>query len=846
MIKLISREYENAFRPEKTTYVIGNVGDRVKAKFVIDVSCELVLSNAEPLMYDGANQQFTLANGKSWGDYGFAEGDSGFLEYDATFTDIDGNQSTIRTINIVNFGIIQGSVANIISTNITPFPSVLPGMVDSHLSYSNIVIRIDKQIESLDLDYTLVANSDVDSLTLNSFIDGSVTKLRATNVSTTTSGALNLVGLQSGMAFIASGCKWRFLNKPDAFTYRYEIELEYLIHNFYDNVTDFMNGVFPDNVQGQNALTDSYQFVGYPQFNNPNVTIKSDISRTKQLGNTGWFNENYNDLPNDFTVQSVDFSDYYTGVPLAAVNYAGLTKVKAVISGIQNIGQLKSYPLWAWLPMDKSTYLDNKLTPFHWNTRVSNMGSFPPLTITSSPNPSFVPGYQTDLSVLYDGMTWQYLHTYIQGGNLVFEGVLIPSPPFTTFYENNPSERNYVLALSVANNALGTRQSNRVTLILHKGEMIKYIPPIGAWNPSQQNTFTYSNEDTRNLQQCSDMYVEDVVLKGFDFGIDISQNKRPQSIEFVIEAENATTGQKVTYESRSIDLTTFPSDNNGVPQYNYSSLNGYQLWNNSVFNETTLKRNPSLDSGTIKYYSALVGYTIRYEDWIEKTGMPSSFFNSNAPHNGFNENWLSALQAAGWRIQFTVYINVPNGSGIDRYENEYPFIFKDLNSNNDLVKTWSARREDNTPLAVQIDSLTGEPLLPILNNERTILKCEFTKQSGVFGNIANFAGEFTIEIRNGLGEKSVRRAIDYFAPEQSNPLEPLIGEISVKKTLVSANVISLEIAVEPTKLEQAREYRITSRLICGITPRVERFNWVNELGEKFINNDNNYIIFNNN
>lgn len=845
MIKLISREYSNPYRPETTSFVIGNVGDRVKAKFEIDVTCEMQVSQSEPLMFDGATQQFTLTNGKSWGDYGFVEGDTATFYYDLALTDINGNRTTTTYFVPITFGIIQNSTANIIFLAHAIFPNVLPGMIDSSASFDNIYIKKDKQVESLDLLYTLIPNDEVDSLSLNSIIDGSQTRLRATNVDTTTSGFLNLVGTQSGMAFIASGCKWRFVNKPDSFTYRYEIELEYIIHNVYEDVTSFMDGIMPSNSAGINALTDSYQFIGYPQFNNPNVTIKSDISRTKQLGNTGWFDENYNELPNNFNVVSLDYSDYYTGVPLASVNYAGQTRVKAIISGIQNIAQLKSYPLWVWLPSDKSTYLDNKLTPYHWNSRISN-GGVAPFQISASPSPTVYQGYQTPYNGNPSNINWQYIHYYIQGGNLVFEGVLIPIIGFTQFYENNPSERNFALAISIANGALPTRQSDRVTLLLDKGEMIKYVPPIGAWTPSNDNDFTYGNEVTQNPQQCADFYLEDVFLKGFDFGIDITQNKRPQSIEFAIEAENITTGQKVTYENRSIDLTSFPSDTSGVPQYNYSSANGYQLWNNSPFNLTELKRNAALDNGNIKYYSARVGYTVRYEDWIAKSGMPNDFFDALKQHNGFNESWLNVMQTAGWKLQFTVYLNVNNNGTIERYENEYPFIVSDLDSNHNLVKNWSARREDNTPLTVQLDPATNAPLIPILNGERTILQCDFVKQSGAFGNINTYFGEFTIEVRNGLGEKEVRRVISYETPEASNPFEPIIGEITVKKTLTAANIISLEIAIEPTKLIQSTSYRITSRLGCGYTPQLPKDYWVNELGEKFINENNDYIIFNNN
>ena len=67
-----------------------------------------------------------------------------------------------------------------------------------------------------------------------------------------------------------------------------------MLSPFYDDITNLINKIAPDAVLGSEALTDIIKITGKPVYNNPNITITNDVKKTVQKGNTGWFDENFN------------------------------------------------------------------------------------------------------------------------------------------------------------------------------------------------------------------------------------------------------------------------------------------------------------------------------------------------------------------------------------------------------------------------------------------------------------------------------------------------------------------------------------------------------------------------
>ena len=56
------REYTNEFRPEVTSWLLGNVGDRITLELDVEVQIIFTSSNSQTLTFDGTNQ-FTRSSG---------------------------------------------------------------------------------------------------------------------------------------------------------------------------------------------------------------------------------------------------------------------------------------------------------------------------------------------------------------------------------------------------------------------------------------------------------------------------------------------------------------------------------------------------------------------------------------------------------------------------------------------------------------------------------------------------------------------------------------------------------------------------------------------------------------
>ena len=141
---------------------------------------------------------------------------------------------------------------------------------------------------------------------------------------------MNTVGFQSGMSI--SECVTGYIDKTGTHTYNYYLECTFMISSFFDSVQNIDENTPPANVFNVNALTDNFSIVCFPTWNNPNSSVRNNLNNTKQLGNTGWFDENFNGLPNPFNIQSLIIRDE-SNIVTSFVDYKNKTKIDQAIFG---------------------------------------------------------------------------------------------------------------------------------------------------------------------------------------------------------------------------------------------------------------------------------------------------------------------------------------------------------------------------------------------------------------------------------------------------------------------------------------------------------------------------------
>lgn len=820
-VVITGRDYKNRYRPEIVDWLLGNVGDWQTLTLEAEFSIEKKATQNEPFFVENGGDDVVLGDGTAWEDYGFDLGDAVTYSMVVTLYDSNGNPQTgfpvtVNQTRVIEF--LQGDRLRFVG-GFFDREMMIP-FQDADLKVENVVFYVDKKPQGAEITYGHLKNSEADNANLASFIDGTYTRIIAEYMHTLT-GWQNMlfIGLQSGMSLRSA--RWRYDGKEGTHTYKYRFEIEFMIHSFFEDLSNFETMTAPSQVFDAESVTDNFELIGYPEWNNPNTRIMSDKKDTKRLGNTGWFNENFNGLDNDFTVLSVEYTDVFSNTPTQRLSYGAETKVKAVISGIPNLANgLSRFGIgFIFLPEREDLYKDLE-TPFQQNLFINTAGGLNSGVFTPSNTPSGVvyTGFTNNAGA---SMNVRNVHFYIQGGNLVYEAIFSPTAGLSNFIDNlDEAERNYALWISVADRTEVTNFADRVSLLLDYNYMELYVPPVGEWQPMSVGFLEHPYEDDgaegiiREAEACTHFKIEDDLLAVIPFNVDINGDI-PTKMEFVIETENLTNGQKYELQRYAVDLTGYPTDGAGVPQWNYDQIRGFKLEDGNNKNWVKIQRDPSTDDGNSIGYKAYYGFKIRWEDWIARTGVPNDFFDPSSEHNGFNNDWYGYLNLPDWVFQFTVYTHAPLNGNAVKYVNERRFTFDDYDQNENIETEWSILREsDGTALPMSIDGDTGKPLGILLENEQVRLRCLYRKISGYFAPLELHYGTLCIEVDKGAGQFEFRQLSTVWGSETDNPLIPIAGETKTKITMVSPNEILLECLVEPTLLQEAIRYKLSSRLGC--------------------------------
>lgn len=832
------RDYRNGYRAEIVDWLLGNTGDWQQLSIVCRLGVEKMISTSGSVELLVGNIVKTT-DGSEWSNYGFDVGDTIYMTCPFEGYYYDAGASTTYTVtgNFIWNGRtitqLQGDKMTLSGSDITapiPLPiwdldtagsmDRLPFQSGKITTAKSMIIYADKRPQGIVVEYGHLTNENADSSNLSSFIDGTLSRLAALNTDTNaTWTAMEKMVMQSGMSIHEAS--WNYWGKIGTHYYQYVFVINFMISSFMEDLSNFETMTAPSQVFDAASLTDNFRIIGYPEWNNPNSIMMNDTKDTKRLGNTGWFNENFNGLENEFSVQDVQYFDVMTGALIDKLSYGAETRVKAKLIGVQNLADgLSKFGLgFIWLPEEESYYKEVD-TSFHQNLLVNTCGSYNSgvFPLSNLINFTTYQGFTSDPNIRIDVKNVRFKNV---GGVVEFEAVFAPTAGFKNFMNSLPeSDRNYALWASAADRTLVTNFSNRVNLLLDYNRMELFIPPVGEWSPMEINLYEHPNNGVDfPVSECakSDMFVEDDILAKIDFNVDIVNDEIPNAIEFAIEMENTTTGQKYELQSYKVDLTPYPVDGFGVPQWNYDAVRGFKLEAGNSKNWVKVKRNTTSDVGSSKGYVALYGFKIRWEDWIARTGVPSAFFDATEANNSFNNDWFQYLGTLGWKMNFTVYLESTLDGTPVKYVNSKELNFKDYDSNAGIIRTWNFYREsDGTLLNAGVDTVTGKPLGVLLNNEQVRVETIFKRTSGTWASVSDVYGLQCLEVDQGAGQMEFRQLSSIWGSESDNPLIPLTGETLCNVTLVSPTEISVSCLVEPSLLADAIRFKHSARIGCKI------------------------------
>jgi len=846
-VEINKMEYTSPYRPldSNVNWLLGNTGDWQKLTVEASFGVFIEFDTTNSLFIDEPDQ-LTLTNGKSWNDYGFSEGDDIVLQW--IHRDISNPSSPVDNLNRVPYpgdqmfiGKIEDNKAFIVQPNGQPiggigaWSQILP-VNSGQFNRVDVVIYALKRPQGRQLTYGHLENSNSQSANLSSFIDGTLTEFLAENTDTLTIGQtiqMQPLGNQSGMSIANVNIKYI---GPSFFNIKqnYEIEIIYMLSSFFEDVTNFEDNVSPSHTFDSASLTDNFLIQGFPTYNNPNVKIQNFLENTDKLGNTGWFDENYNGLDNDFTISSItyqkheDLTQSSGTTTVTQLDYQNAIKVTAVIDGVENLsGQTKYAYGFAYIPVEETDYRQNEY-PFYKNTKMNTGGdaeSFQDVfnlsnayRFTPSSAIPFARGYSSDNA----RMDVQWLKASISGVKQVtLEATFVPNANFTTFFDaKDEIERNYILWFSIADQNLVTNFSNRVSLLLDYNQMDTFVPPVGPYEGLTIEMLDHPKDETDVASPCgTNNKIEDDLLARVFFTIDTAVSPTipiPTALTYGFIVERDSDGLTYELETFQVDLTQYPDPT----QFNFNASRGFKLAPDNNKNFIKVDYWAPLDSGTEKGVRGLYGYKIRWEDWLKRINVPAEivqdFYDNTELNNGINNDYYQWFSNAGYTFSFVVYTDaILNGNNV-RYKNTLPIVFKDYDENPAIsTEIRYYRQSDNTLLNGGIDPITGGNLGVILDNELVRIEIEYTSLiPSSFTNLADIYALNTIEVDGGAGFLEYRQLSSIYLPEIDNPLLPLPGGTLLDVQIISPTVLLCSCLVDPNKLIDATRYKITGREGC--------------------------------
>ena len=579
-VEILTRQYKNMFRPQdaidplvRENWLLGNVGVWQELTLEVGFSVQIEFTTSNTLFLDDPNC-LTLTSG-TWNEYGFAEGDNIILQW--THTDMTQTPYVVTSQTLTAYYgsglvyidridskkayLVDSLGADLLDLG-SPNTSIMPSTF-GNFKITDAVVYSTKQPQGIKLTYGQMENGNGTNLT--SFIDGTLTEFLKEDTDNPilmpigTTLPMIPLGNQSGMSI--AGTNITYLG-PDGRAFNYKIQIIFMISSFFENVTNFELMVSPSQTFDAASLTDNFEIIGYPVFNNPNIQIKNILANTSKLGNTGWFNENFNGLPNDFTLTSILYQDA-AFVTVAQLDHANPIKVTAVIDGVTNASTGKFAYGFSWIPIEETEYRHNQY-PFYKNLKMNTGGDaaglndfFPASVIL---DPTVRNGYSNDAAQM-NVIDVRFQAT--GSTQITFEATFTPNAAFTTLMAaKDLTERNYCLWVSMADISLTTNKSNRVSMLLDYNQLDTYIPPVGPYDGMTIEFLNHTqDEDSVALTCGNDFRIEDGILGRVFLQIDTATGPTipiPNALSYGIIVERISDGLTYELDIFKIDLTQYP------------------------------------------------------------------------------------------------------------------------------------------------------------------------------------------------------------------------------------------------------------------------------------------------
>ena len=535
------------------------------------------------------------------------------------------------------------------------------------------------------------------------------------------------------------------------------------------------------------AVGSLFLFQAFMLNGDPSVLVEGEHF---QIGNTGFEDESFNGHPNDYTFDSIVWTDNSANV-IDSFSYNEESNfVIEISSTLLNVADTFNFKMFT-IPNNATEY-QNKRLPIENNL----MLAISPTLIPDS-TPTNITGNLNGASAGFDIQNLNFAVT--AGVKVVVTGKVIPNTEFDTLFSSkDTNDRHYKIWVQCEDSTAAFKDTNTVNVIADDDQAEENIQPLGAW----PDTSTVEMEDHNGDIYAStpDPYLEDDALVNVEFTLPKDLVDNPWlSIRMRMVAERISDGERFILEEFIYDTALLPTDTvTGILPLDYTQNRGFKLPATSDKQDITVKLFPSLDTGSDFGVQVRYPFIVRYEDWLPLPVANNDFFNSKT------QNWFQYSDNSDWNVQFEIGLQIESGE----YINELVYNIHDYDD-------WGE---------VPGSSITFKKLddTPITNPFKTeSVKVTATHEVDAEDWNGNEWGLIHVRPENGAPQWLIGTVLDH--SDINNALLPLSGETKGKLT-VGTKIITIEAGFDPNKdIDTSGRVTFSSR-ISGSTTGGEKGN----------------------
>ena len=793
------REYTNEFRAEKTSWLLGNVGDRITLELDVEVEIQTVSSYSNTITSDGTSE-FVRATGSFLED-GFTNG--GNIAWSTTVDTGGGPNSEIGTGTITLLTPTRMRVS--LTSGVFPSAYAFP-FTDGTITTTPLTIESTDNVEGVVFNYNLIENADLSSGSLNSLIDGTTPRFEVTGIDPmdlVTVNTMESLGFKSGHSVFNATIQG---DGVSGITQSFKIVVEFQIIPLFDDLSDFQNNTAPSFLFDNASLTDIFKLSFLPEINNPNVLITTDSSETAFDGNVGWFDENFNGGANNYSVVGVSYTNT-SGASVQTISKDEPTNFQIVIEQTGATATSKYKIGFISVPFDKTLIQENEQTNYQ-NLLLNDLGQTINQGTAQFTSSGFANASGASMDIRFDSITNNGTTVYINGQ---FQ----PNNNFSLYFDSiNKSNWNYVVLLSVADETLASNLSDRVTLLCDFNQLASVETPfvLGDLTTGFLNHAQGIDNSVESVYLGS---VEDEVLTQSLMFLDTSKNESIDSISFIVEGFNTVNGETFECENYSIDTTGFVVDGDGVQLLSVDTTRGFQMASGVDKNLIQIERDQTEDVGTKKAYWLRYAIRPRWEYWIENSNVPNELTDATKQFDGKNQNWARLDSFLNdWRLRFSIQTDL-NSDGESLKTKNSKSIYVRTYDESDIwdgtVNHYNEAKTVNLNTGLNPDGINTNA---ILSDENTLIEVDFDLEDtfGDVGNISDYYGVIRIEVFEQGGINGIEM-ISTVLDNVNGILKPVSGSTKCKIEKISSTKVRLSALIDYNELGSGVfEYKTSGRI----------------------------------